>query len=346
MKVLLLSPLPPPSGGIARWTERYLTWCDGKISVDLVNTALIGDRAGEAGVQKKLFDEINRSLRIIRETRGKLKGEPDLLHLNTSCSKVGIIRDWFCIRVAKKARIPYIVHCHCNIKDQLGNGRIANKLFISIINGAAKVLVLNQKSSEFVSHIAGDKTIICPNFVLTEQIADSHRVRGSLEKLIYVGDVRFSKGSDDIYKLAEKCPDKHFIIVGSVTDEIKKLKKPENVQLLGRLEADGVCRELDDADVFLFPSLSEGFSNALLEAMARGLPVIATDVGANADMIKELGGRIAEIHDINGMYTAIEEMEPASIREKMSSWNTNVTRDKYEYNVVMNQIMDIYNSIC
>lgn len=53
MRVLLLSPLPPPSGGIARWTERYLEWCNGKHDVAVVNTALQGERAGEAGKQRK-----------------------------------------------------------------------------------------------------------------------------------------------------------------------------------------------------------------------------------------------------------------------------------------------------
>ena len=67
MRVLLLSPLPPPSGGIARWTERYLEWCNGKHDVAVVNTALQGERAGEAGKQRKLTDEIKRALYVIRE---------------------------------------------------------------------------------------------------------------------------------------------------------------------------------------------------------------------------------------------------------------------------------------
>ena len=346
MRVLLVSPLPPPVGGIARWTERYLAWSRGKFNVDLVNTALIGERAGEAGVKKKLSDEMKRSFQIIEETKKSLREKPDLLHINTSCSKVGIIRDWICVKEAKKAGVPYIVHCHCNIKDQLGSGRTANMLFKSMVKGAAKVLVLNQRSLEFVSPIAAGKAIICPNFVLTEQISDSHIIRDALKKLIYVGDVRFSKGSDDIFKIADMFPDKQFIIVGSVTDEMKQLKKPGNVQLLGRLEADDVNRELDDADIFLFPSLSEGFSNALLEAMARGLPVIATDVGANAEMIKNMGGRVVEVHDIDGMCRAIKELKPTSVREEMSAWNMHTVRKKYEHNIVMNQIMNIYNSIC
>lgn len=43
---------------------------------------------------------------------------------------------------------------------------------------------------------------------------------------------------------------------------------------------------LDQAGVFVFPSHSEGFVNALLEATARGVPIITTPVRANADMIE------------------------------------------------------------
>ena len=342
MKVLLLSPLPPPSGGIARWTERYLEWCKNKHQLTVVNTALQGERSGEAGKQRNLIDEIRRAAYIIRETRKGLKYKPDVVHINTSCSRFGIMRDWICVRIACKKRIPVILHCHCNIADQLGTGSIATNMFSDMVQSSHKVLVLNSSSWDYVKRINPEKVAVCPNFVLTEQIADSHKIKRQIEKVVYVGDVRLSKGSDDYYMLAKQNSNIEFVVVGSVTDEMSQLEKPQNVHTLGRLDAIEVQKQLSEADVFVFPSLTEGFSNALLEAMACGLPIIATDVGAAMDMIENCGGVVVPVHGIKEMQCALDAMQDEKVRKEMSIWNINKVKRCYEYDGVLKGLFRFY----
>ena len=71
MKVALLAPLPPPSGGIASWTVRYKDYCDQKgiISLQIVNNAMIGDRATVESKRVRLADEFKRTIRIIHMYR-------------------------------------------------------------------------------------------------------------------------------------------------------------------------------------------------------------------------------------------------------------------------------------
>ena len=345
MKVLLLSPLPPPSGGIARWTERYLKWCKNRHDVIVVNTALQGERVGIAGKQIKLTDEIKRAAYIICKTQKGLKHKPDIVHINTSCSRFGILRDWICMKCVYKKKIPIILQCHCNIADQLGTGKLATKLFSDIVKKSKKVLVLNSSSLHYVEKIDFEKADLCPNFVLTNQISDCHKIKNRIEKVVYVGDVRLSKGSDDYYTLAKRNPEIEFVAVGAVTDEMSQVEKPKNLHTLGRLEASEVEKQLNEADVFVFPSLTEGFSNAMLEAMANGLPIIATNVGAAMDMIENCGGIVVPVHDVSAMQSALNNMNKPETRKVMSEWNINKVKQYYEYNRVIETLFRVYEDV-
>lgn len=85
------------------------------------------------------------------------------------------------------------------------------------------------------------------------------------------------------------------------------LPNPTAVQFLGR--RDEVEHFLAAADVFVLPSLREGFSNALVEAMAANLGIVATDVGGNAEAIRHrCDGLIVPPLDRDRLGRAMEEM--------------------------------------
>ena len=78
---------------------------------------------------------------------------------------------------------------------------------------------------------------------------------------------------------------------GDLTDDLKKRSKVNNVEVkfIGRVAHDKIPDYLRSADIFVLPSLNEGMSNSILEAMACGLPVVATDTGGSKELIKENG---------------------------------------------------------
>jgi len=89
---------------------------------------------------------------------------------------------------------------------------------------------------------------------------------------------------------------------GPIRERLKMLVESEvsgNIIFTGRRRDVAEC--LACADVFVLPSLTEGSSNALLEAMAMAKPIVASDVGGNRDVI---------LHGVNGIL-----IKPANVQE-------------------------------
>lgn len=163
MKVLLVSPLPPPNGGMATWTEQYLKDSENINEVYTVNTAFIGERALHKGGRIPLLPEAKRFFRIIMNYLSILrKKQVDVIHICSACSTTGIIRDALCVALSHKYHIVF--HCHCNIQDQL-KGKTAIRLGKYIFDSVDRILVLNQTSLSYVNKISGRKADKIPNAV-------------------------------------------------------------------------------------------------------------------------------------------------------------------------------------
>jgi glycosyltransferase involved in cell wall biosynthesis len=104
--------------------------------------------------------------------------------------------------------------------------------------------------------------------------------------------------------------DAHLTFVGSGPDETMLARTAATFGLAEHVRFAGFQSDpgpfLRDADLLLLPSEQEGFSNVLIEAMAAGLPVIATAVGGNAEaVIDGEGGIIVPSRDPDAMFRAI-----------------------------------------
>ena len=97
--------------------------------------------------------------------------------------------------------------------------------------------------------------------------------------------------------------------------------------------------------MFLTYFFGEGFSNALVEAMAAGLPCIVTDWAANADMIKENGGFVVQIKSPEEASAALKKAFPKYIRKRQSDYNISKVSQYYVDEVILNKYVDIYSKL-
>ncbi len=347
-KVLLLSAKTDGApGGIATWTDIYLRSAESAgIESVLVNTAQIGKRKEQWGSRVSLPDEYKRTKNIFAALRRGLSEQTiDIAHVNSSCAPMGIIRDYLCVKRIKRKGIPVVVQFHCDIPFQLRN-RLSLYFLKKITDLADRTLVLCDSSAKYLERL-GKPSETIPNFVDAGLCRETPRqVSGPAETLLFVGHVEPEKGVHEIYRLARRFPQKRFLLAGEVRADIAPLPVPENVQLLGRKTREEIMALLDRADVFLFPTHSEGFSLALSEAMARGLPCIATDTGANRDMLEGKGGIVVAVEDVQAMERAIGELDDPMLRKQMSDWCVDKVKQHYITPMVMKQLAAYYQQVC
>ena len=344
MKVLLVSVKSEKSkGGIAVWTKQYLSGCEtAGIECDVVNTEAVGRIAVQATSKRSVKDEFIRTRRINRELSVNLKqNQYDVAHLNTNIGFLGIIRDYYVARSIVKHGIPLVVHFHCDIPYWVRNPLIRRylKKLLKISNTK---FVLCPKSHQYLKQEFNEDSVFIPNFVNETLIVDSKQIRRKITEICFVGRVSEAKGAQEIFEVAKSFPDIQFRLVGEVSSKVQTWTKTSNIELLGTLSHDKTLKVLDESDLFLFPSHTEGFSLALAESMARGVPAIVTDVGANSNMIEEYGGVIVSVGDTEAMTAAIKKMQDSLLRQEMSNWCINKVRENYTVNQVMSAIMQLY----
>jgi glycosyltransferase involved in cell wall biosynthesis len=161
----------------------------------------------------------------------------------------------------------------------------------------AHTVVANSRAAAdrlIAEHLPSDKVAVVPNGLDFDRIVP-RQVRSTLRKVVVVANLRPEKCHDVLIDAAvhvlRRFPDACFEIVGG---------GPELEPLVGRAAARGVLHaftflghrddvpaRLADADIFVLPSRSEAFPNAVLEAMATGLPIVTTGVGGMLELVDD-----------------------------------------------------------
>jgi colanic acid/amylovoran biosynthesis glycosyltransferase len=144
-----------------------------------------------------------------------------------------------------------------------------------------------------------------------------------------------------------------FEIIGSGPERqrllytIDDLGLQDCARLAGRLPPETVRQRLQQADAFLLSSLSEGLSNAALEAMACGLPVVTTDVGGMGEAIRDgVEGLLTPPRDPAALAEALERLwrDPALRARLGAAGRGRVLRD-FSLPAQVAQFVELFNSL-
>jgi sugar transferase (PEP-CTERM/EpsH1 system associated) len=229
----------------------------------------------------------------LRVSRLLRRGDVDIVHTrNAEAFFYGFL-------AGRLAGVPAVVHSeHGRVFPEKPWRALAQRLLLRHVDAA--FAVSEQLRSDLVSglHVPADRFEVLYNGVDIQrfQREPAHRFRHDVARGLVIGSVGRLVAVKNYGLLLRAmarlphAPSCRLILIGDGPERSALTQLATQLGLEDRVEFSGhredVPHLLAELDIFVLPSLSEGLSNTLLEAMAAGLPVLASDVGGNRELIE------------------------------------------------------------
>jgi glycosyltransferase involved in cell wall biosynthesis len=263
--------------------------------------------------------------------------------------------------IAKLRKIPYIADFEMDTERSGKMGvflPIHKKLILGpVLRNAAKVIVL---SDDYIN-IAVNKYGVSKNNISVISSGTSFEIKYKHNfkqrfpvRILFVG--RFADQKNPILLLqamsliAKTSANVELVMVGDgeLRPEIESYIADNNlgsrVKLLGFLTGEKLEKQYEQSDIFVLPSRAESFGIVLIEAMSKGLPIVATDITAVRNTVKNRQNGLLVSQDPESIVEAIQELvNNKKLYETVSSNNSSRAKG-YHWDRIVNEIELAYEN--
>jgi len=286
-----------------------------------------------------------------------LKQAPDIIQIHTSDYFV-FWENSFYILLGKLFGKKVIVRMGGVFDKFYRNSNVLFRFLVRMILTLPDVLVVQSEYwKQFIGKLTNkDKIRIINNFLNTDEFCGFPRGGDQHSRILFIcGSEAKRKGLDVVlesirYLSHDGIGDSRFVFIAT-NEQIKKrvdqLNVAPYVEFHGVLSKEEMVKAYQDADIFLLPSFGEGFPNSMLEAMASGLPIIATRVGAVPEVIEDgENGLLIDPGDPGALTRALKRLlYDNELRHTLGSNNLRKVQEKYHIPKGIEQLDRIYREI-
>ena len=331
VRVVLVGQGAPARGGIPSFMSNLLadTRLAESVEYDLLNVTRAAERAAgrfSAGNVRNAVEDAVRTFRAARRA--------DVVHLQTALLPLlPLVRALLICGAGRLAGAGVLCHVH---SGRLNSGQeeafqptLPYRLLLRLLRlSTHRVLTVAAPGERALrAHVPGLPVATVHNAVDVPAFS-SARPESEPPVALYVGTLSRRKGMHDLVTALERLRDRGVELPLDVVGGGHEVGEQEAAELRARITDSGlpvrlrgslppveVARALQEAQLFVLPSHWEGQPIAILEAMASGLPVVVTAVGANPDVVRDgVDGRVVPSHDAAALADALEELvrDPAA----------------------------------
>lgn len=235
------------------------------------------------------------------------------------------------------------------------------------LNRFDKIIALSYFSKSLALKAGADENKITIIYNSCEEILFSPKDRSSARKkcnlpndikvILFVGNLIKLKGVDTLIKAIKilncKFPNFFLVIIGQGEEKenleslVREHNLSDKVKFEGWMPQKDLAGYYNAADVFVLPSIVEGHSIALLEAMASGLPIVASNIDGNKESIKDrLNGLLFKSGNEKMLAQCLEDIITNSqLQQQMSRINPEIYFQRFSTKAQIENYLSIYASL-
>lgn len=356
-KLLVVSPTPPPYSGPEVMTA-HLLQSSLKDKYELIHFNISKNREVST---KARFDRVNVVYGLLQPMMLfglMLKHKPDAIYTNLAQNLGGFLRYASFILIIALFRKPVIVRVMGDGFNHFyasANPVLQRLIKLTLQNIACFIVRANALKKQFAGLVPTGKLSVVHSGIDTA-VFDKPRIEGSNRKLrvLFVGYLTKAKGAFDLLEAMPAVistePDVMLQMMGDKIDIERNITYVDNpdsneailrrllnhdelhnhVELLGVQSGAAKINTFVNADLLVLPSYSEAFPTVVLEAMAAGLPVVATPVGVLPEIFDERHILFVEPGNILQLSEAILKLiQDPHLRQTMGQCNQQVALQQF-----------------
>ena len=269
--------------------------------------------------------------------------------------------------VARMRGIPYIAHPRALImpaevrkhypKMLAALSILHDRLLMGLVlRGAARVIALTPDYKEIIHErysVALDKIIVIPNATNFTTDDSARKAPRTPIRLLAVGRIAVQKNYRLLIRVAEHLKKTHGLdfvldIVGTgagqaeLEAEIRRLGLDHTVRFVGQKLGKDLEKMYEETDILVHTSLFEGFSTVFLEAMAKGVPIVATDVVGTRSVVRHgHNGLLAQLSADSVSDAVMQLARDRELYERISAENIEDVK-RYKWETILEQTVETY----
>lgn len=271
--------------------------------------------------------------------------------------------------VSRMSSVPYVVFSHGSLRSLAIRARspMMKRAYLRIVerqNFADALFVAYASSEELAGSLTPGRSIVVPNGVWPgdfEPRPSPSSFRDSCQHLrnkliyLYLGRLGPGKGLEMLIpafrEVARTVADAHLVIAGPDSGGFEKFIKrlvgehglAQRVSFLGLVTGEDKLKVLQDADVFVLPSESEGLSIAMLEAMYLGVPAVISDGCGLAGEIRDRAAGLVVPHDEEELARALVKLADSELRLSLGGSARRLVAGEHTWPAVASRLLHEVN---